>query len=191
MEGTSQRDTVNMQLNKLIIEDKKVKESGLRAVEQWLSEPEEDRGTIVWFWNIYQEPIVSQHWLFHQICVSTSFINTFHLPYCDHSGIAIYMEKLFMEKAFPISSALSHKNMSFIPWQRAVLTVSKSLAACVQIKMLAWLHPLIGRPLPPKKTKKKNRHVITHLKLRLSHIFRVSQPPHRDLLLFRDLLVPS
>lgn len=86
--GTEQspkkRPTVNIQLNKLIIEQEKINETGFRPVEQWLlnkAEPEEDKQAIVWLWKmqLYQKLILSQHWILHQLSLSNHFINTFHL----------------------------------------------------------------------------------------------------------------
>lgn len=104
----TKRPTVNIQLNKLTIEQEKINERGLGPLEQWLlnkAEPEEDKQTIVWLrkMQLYQELILSQDWVLHQL--SLAAISSTHSTWvtetycnCDLDGKSLFI----------ISPVLSH-----------------------------------------------------------------------------------
>lgn len=87
----TKRPTVNIQLNKLIIEQEKINERGFRVVEQWLlnkAEPEEDKQAIVRLWTmpLYQKLILNTGFYINSPfqTISSTHSTWVAETYCNH-----------------------------------------------------------------------------------------------------------
>lgn len=131
---------------------------------------------------MYEEVILSQHWLFIKISLSKIFINTFHWSYRNLLKSQFRWKIVSYSKFYSVSPKYAFhlvvKSRPNRSKQPGTLFSNKNVGI-----VFSLYKPSIPSSLWQKK-KKIHRRVITHLKLRLSHFFRVSQPPHRDLLLF-------